>query len=84
MHLSPVEYVIKILAGGRVSAAAEMLGCDRSSIYRWKSPSERRGCDGNIPRRLQRRILDTAKARGLDLTADDLIYGRTISAGSTK
>lgn len=77
MHLSPVEYVIKILAQGKVVKAAKIIGCDRSTLYRWRGPSGKRGCNGEIPGKMHKKIIEIARERGLDLTAEDILFGRS-------
>jgi hypothetical protein len=65
--LTPAEIVITTFGG--VRATARELGCDPSAVSRWKRT-------GHIPNLYQRRILELAWSRGVDLTAHDLIFGR--------
>lgn len=73
-HKSPAELVIERLGG--VSKVARLLGQDYSSVLRWPRPKDQKGAEGKVPTHAQRTILDYARANGLDLTAEDLIYGR--------
>jgi hypothetical protein len=72
--MTPAEYVIKIFGG--VRAAAKAIGRDPSTVCSWKRPKSRKGCDGDVPGNLHRRILLIASQRDLDLTSEDLIFGR--------
>lgn len=64
---SPAELVIASFNG--VRATARELGCDPSAVSRWKKT-------GMIPVSYQKRILELAWEKGVDLTAHDLIFGR--------
>jgi hypothetical protein len=66
-QITPAELVIGAFNG--VRATARELGCDPSAVSRWKKT-------GLIPGSYQRRILELAWERGVDLTAHDLIFGR--------
>lgn len=70
MKLKPAEYVILKLGG--VRPAARKLNYTAGAIQHWK----RNG--GHVPTRARDRILKYAKKSGLDITADDLQYGRNI------
>lgn len=48
---------------------AHLLGLDPSAVSRWRSM-------GRIPSSHQRKVLELAWERGIDLTAHDLIFGR--------
>lgn len=67
ISLTPAELVINSFNG--VRATARELGCDPSAVSRWKKI-------GHIPNPYQRRILELAWSKGVDLTAHDLIFGR--------
>ena len=56
-------------AFGGVRRLARLLDRDPSAISRWKS-------SGHIPANQQRRVLELAWERGIDLTGHDLIFGR--------
>lgn len=77
MYLAPAQYVILLFGG--VCATARAVGRDRSSVSRWMYPTGERGTGGLIPSNLQKHILEVAKARGLNLTADDIVFGRTLT-----
>lgn len=75
-HLSPAEIVINAFRG--VNATARALGRKPSAISKWKKSRDDRGCGGDVPARTHRLILERARADGLDVTAEDLIYGRDV------
>lgn len=62
-----------INAFGGVRALARALERNPSSVVRWRKPKNEGGSNGAVPSALQGRILAMAQARGLPLTAEDLI-----------
>ena len=60
-------------AFGGVRALARALERNPSSVVRWRKPKDEGGSNGAVPSALQGRILAIAQARGLNLTAEDLI-----------
>ncbi len=62
-----------IEAFGGVRALARALDRNPSSVVRWRKPKEEGGSNGAVPSALQGRILFIAQARGLKLTAEDMI-----------
>ncbi len=62
-----------IAAFGGVRALARALERNPSSVVRWRKPKDEGGSNGAVPSALQGRILAIAQARGLSLTAEDLI-----------
>jgi hypothetical protein len=78
VNVTPAEYVIRLFGG--IRPLARYLDVEPSTVWRWRVPSDRGGADGRIPRDTQPRLLDLAKARGLDLKAEDLIRGREVAA----
>ena len=60
-------------AFGGVRALARALERNPSSMVRWRKPKDEGGSAGAVPSALQGRILAIAQARGLSLTAEDLI-----------
>ena len=60
-------------AFGGVRALARALERNPSSVVRWRKPKDEGGSAGAVPSALQGRILAIAQARGLSLTAEDLI-----------
>ena len=67
--MSVAESVIR-KCGGAV-AVARICGIDRTQVYRWTYPKERRGTGGVIPARHQAELLKRARERGIDLRPDD-------------
>jgi hypothetical protein len=70
-YLTPAECVIRAFGGVRKTAKA--IGRTPSNISKWT-----RRCEGVIPEKTVRTVLEQAEAMGLDLTARDLILGRKI------
>ena len=62
-----------IEAFGGVRALARALERNPSSVVRWRKPKDEGGSNGAVPSALQGRILAIAQARGLSLTAEDMI-----------
>ncbi len=79
-RLTPAEYVIRTFGGA--TRLAKALGRNRSAVTKWPYPRRRDGCDGKIPTSLQKKILDLALERGLDVTPSDLICGRSLKGPS--
>lgn len=71
MKLTPTEYVIRQF--GSIANLARFLESTVQGVGRW-----RRDREGRIPDTYHIRILDHAKRKGLDLTPEDLIYGREV------
>ena len=76
MHLTPAEYVVHVFQGVRLTARA--IGRSPASVSKWSRPRTEKGADGQIPSAAQRRILEIAKKAGLDITPDDLMFGRKV------
>jgi hypothetical protein len=76
VHFSPGEYVIRVFGG--VRKLARILGMTPTAVYLWQKKRNPKNPFGLVPSKKQREILNLAKERGLDLTADDLIYGRFV------
>lgn len=67
MFLNPVQ--VSIRAFKSVKRLAVYAGTDSSSVCRWRKR-------GLIPNQKQARILKAARELKLDLTAEDMIFGR--------
>jgi hypothetical protein len=65
--IPPAKVVVSALGG--VRAAARLLECDASTVSRWQ-------VSGRVPSSWQRRVLELAWSKGIDLTAHDVIFGR--------
>jgi hypothetical protein len=61
---------VAIRAFGGVRPAARLLNCDASTVSRWQK-------SGRVPSIWQRRVLELAWHMGIDLTAHDLVMGRS-------
>jgi amino-acid N-acetyltransferase len=68
---TPADRVISAFGGVRETARA--LDRNPSSISRWRSPKEDGGTGGRVPGPIQETVLEAARARGLSLTASDLL-----------
>lgn len=73
MKISPPEVVIREFGG--VRKLARLLGKNPSGISRWKRRKR-------VPTACQRRILELARERGVNITAEDLIMGRYLAPES--
>lgn len=65
--IPPSQVVVQAFGG--VRAAARLLNCQASAVSRWSKT-------GLVPAVYQRRVLQTAWSRGIDITAHDIIFGR--------
>lgn len=70
MDMEPAKTIIEYLGGAK--SAAEIVRKHPSRIYRWAYPSTKReGCDGIIPLKDQRAILEFCQRVGIDLRRED-------------
>lgn len=76
MHISAAEHVIKQFGGIRPTARA--LKCGVTSVARWKRPRSKDGTAGSIPEPYMRTIMEIAYQKKLDITANDLVFGRNL------
>lgn len=75
--MSPAQYVV--FAFGGVRRAARAIGRSPCQLSKWPKPEEVKGCGGRIPAKAQRTVLEVAKKLGIDISAEDLIMGRTVT-----
>ena len=71
---SPGEYVINTLGG--TTQAAKLLGRNPATIWKWSAKKSQGGTNGKIPSAARLEILMIAKKLKLDITSEDLDYGR--------
>lgn len=76
MHLTPAQYVIRVFKG--VRSTARILGRSPSSVSKWTKPKSSRGTEGKVPGPAQHIIIKKAQELKLDITANDLLFGRDI------
>jgi hypothetical protein len=76
MLISPAEIVISAFGGVRATARA--IGRSPGAVCKWKHRRENKGCDGFIPSAAQREILRVASKKKINITLDDLAFGREI------
>lgn len=76
MHMNPAQYVVHVFGG--VRKTAKEIGRSPSSVSKWNKPCARKGCGGMLPRLAQEAVLHVAKIKKLDITPDDLMYGRDV------
>ena len=69
-HTSPVELAIDLFGGVRKLARA--LGRDPAAVSRWQK-------SGVVPTSIQRRMLELAWERGINITAHDIVFGREVN-----
>lgn len=72
VYLTPSKYAILMFGG--VRPLARLIGVKPNTVCSWQTRNE-----GAIPSSNFRLILDAAKKKGVDLTADDLVFGRTLT-----
>ena len=77
-HLNPAKSIIGKLGGPE--PVASVTGRSLSRVYRWMYPAERGGTGGVIPQRYHRALLEAARAKGIPLSADDLLPAASIEA----
>ena len=65
---TPYELCIEEFGG--VRELARQIGRDAGSVSKWQKG------DGTIPTSIQRKLLETAWDRGIELSAHELIFGR--------
>ena len=80
--MTPAKYVFHIFGGVRATARA--LNRTPSAVSKWAKPRKRGGSGGEIPSIHQKLILKIADERGLPITPNDLIYGRTVAEPEKK
>jgi hypothetical protein len=74
--LSPALLIEKRFGG--VVEVAKIVGRNHSMVSKWKNPHKKDsdgGRDGRVPDHAHRALLEAAAARGIPLTAEELIYG---------
>lgn len=71
VYLSPSKLVILLFGG--VRPLARLLDKAQSSVSKWQTTD-----DGGVPRKCHVKLLTLAKQRGIDLTPEDLVFGRTL------
>lgn len=68
ISLDPARSIIAAVGGPKV--VAEVTGVNRTQIWRWTQPTERKGTGGLIPSAHQVKLLQWARANGKPLTAE--------------
>ena len=76
VHLNPSEFVVHSFGG--VRETARVLGRSPGSVCKWKTFRNSHGEVGGIPRNLFPLILKKSKDKGLDITLEDLVFGRAV------
>lgn len=81
LRLNPAEYVIHMFDGVRPLARA--IKKSPSTVCLWRKVRTKNGGQkGRIPSSSHVPILNEARSRGLDITPDDLIYGRELKSNN--
>lgn len=70
MDTSPASIVIDRFGG--IKAVADTLGLERTAVQRWNYPHPR-GTGGSVPQRHWAKLIEGARASGIDLAPDDLL-----------
>lgn len=76
MKLKPAAYVVRLFGGVRATARAA--GRTPGAVCLWKKSAKDGGGGGKVPAGVRRTLLRVAKKRGLDLTSNDLDFGREV------
>jgi hypothetical protein len=76
--MNPAQTIIDKLGG--VSVVAEVASVHRTRVSNWKRPREKGGTGGIIPQRHHRSLLDYAKAKQINLTADEFLAPSQVEA----
>jgi len=79
--MSPAERIIEKCGGAAV--VAELADVHLSRVHRWTYPKDRGGSGGVVPSQNQQRILDGARARGIDLAPSDFFDSPTDGEDAT-
>ena len=76
MFLTPSQCVIQVFGGVRATARA--IGRNPGAISRWNKPKSKGGTGGMVPSAAQRIILKIAKRKRLEITIEELVYGKLL------
>lgn len=69
--MEPASGIIKKFGGE--AAIASITGTAYTAPYRWQASRDKGGTDGLIPQRYHQLLLDQARARNIDLRAEDFL-----------
>lgn len=56
-----------------ISITARLVGRSVASVCRWRTPLDKGGTGGRVPPKVHAKILEIARQKGLNITANDLI-----------
>lgn len=73
--MTPADWVIQNLGGVRATARA--IGLTPSAVSKWQTYVNKNGEVGGVPRSSHAKILKLANKLNLDVTAEDLVHGRS-------
>lgn len=76
--MEPAQTIITKLGGPGV--IADLVQIHRTRVSNWKRPRASGGTDGLIPQRYHRSLLDFASQNAIDLSAEDFLPPRPVSA----
>jgi hypothetical protein len=77
--MEPAASIIRLMGGAQ--DVGDIVGKHPSRVYRWTYPeSVREGTGGVIPAKDQRKLLDHAKAKGIDLQPGDFFDATRLQA----
>ena len=68
--IKQTPYEVLISEFGGVRSLARAIDRDPGSVNKWRKR------DGTIPSSIQRKVLETAWAKGIKITAHEIIFGR--------
>ena len=73
--MKPAQFIISYFGG--VNATGRVVGRSGAAVCQWRKPINQGGTDGQIPRKVQEKILKHSNRHQLKITADHLITGGT-------
>jgi len=69
--MEPAQTIVRKLGGP--SEVAAIAGVHRTRVSNWMRPKDSGGTGGTIPLKHVRALIEAAKERGLDLSANDFL-----------
>ena len=79
--MEPARTIIRLLGGEKV--VSEITGTAYTAPYRWQHDRTRGGTGGLIPQRHHPKLLDHARAQGIELGAQDFLPAHAADRGTS-
>lgn len=74
--LPPAHFIV--MQFGSVTATAKAIGVTKYCVSRWQHPRGKKKDEWALPGVQLKKILIAARERGIDITPEDLIFGRVV------